>query len=54
MSMVDVDGIGFEDLLELVDEGWSCSLDTEDIEDFGDIVGVWPIGVDFWMRKDFS
>lgn len=40
MAVVDVDGVGLEDLLELVDEGRSCGLYAEDVEDFCDVVGV--------------
>lgn len=54
MPMVDVDGVGLENLLELVDEGWSCGLDAQDVEDLCDIVGVWPVGVDFGMGKDLT
>ena len=52
--MIDINAVGFENIFELVDEGGSCSFDTENIIDFGDVIAVGFVGVDFWMGKACS
>lgn len=40
MAMIDIDTIRFQNFFELVDEGSSGSLYSQDIINFRDIVGV--------------
>ena len=54
MTMIDINAVGFENIFELVDEGGSCSFDTENIIDFRDVIAVGFVGVDFWMGEACS
>jgi hypothetical protein len=46
VSVVDVNTVGLDDLLELVDKGLASGLDTEDAVDFDHVVAVGFAGVD--------
>lgn len=54
MAMIDVDRVGLQNLLELVDEGRASSLNTKHIEDFSDVIGVGAIWVDLRVREDLA
>ena len=52
MPMVDIDGIGFENLFEFVDKGWSSGLYAQHVKYLRNIVRVRLVGVNFGMRKN--
>lgn len=52
--MVDVDRVGLQNLLKLVDKCRSGCFYTQNVEDFSDVVGVRSVGIDFGMRKDLA
>jgi hypothetical protein len=51
MAMVDVDRVGLEDLLKLVDKGLPCRLNAEDLIDLLHVVAVGPTAVDLLVAQ---
>lgn len=54
MAVIDVDGVGLQNFLELVNEGGTGRLNTQNIENFSDVVGVGAVGVDLGVREDVA
>jgi hypothetical protein len=52
--MIDVNTVGFDDLLELVDKRLTGGLNTENPVNLDHVIAISFFGIDLEMRKTFS
>ena len=45
MTVIDVDAVGFENLLEFIQESLAGSLNAQHIADFSDVIGSGAVGI---------